>query len=376
MRTKIFQITFAVVFMTLLIMPLAFVDLYGGKVSERENRVLTARPPISLAFEWPRGFIRQLDNWFSDNVGFREQMIGLYKMINQTETQGQYTNGQYIYLIGEEGHHFFADVDGDMIPKYQGKPILSGKQLSSLTNGLGSIKDYLDEKGIPLIVMFCVDKETIYPEFYPRTIRRGPEPIQLDIITEYIESHTDVNVFNIRARLLREKGNYFLYNKSIGDLTHYNQTGAFFAYQELMKHINEYFPDIRAISLEDITITYDENDMAAVLMKRERTFEELEQSFFDTVNVNRPFTWENRAFVNTDLDFPTIFMLCDSYTGGGPFLANYIPEHFSQTILIHYQNMEHFKEYIEAYNPDIVVFEAAERQLLGFANVIMDFRLP
>jgi hypothetical protein len=86
----------------------------------------------------------QFDSWISDNIGFREQMITLYKSINQIEKQGQYTDGQYLMLTGQEGHHYFAGVDGNLIQKFQGKPFLTDEQLFGLANGLNQIKNYLD----------------------------------------------------------------------------------------------------------------------------------------------------------------------------------------------------------------------------------------
>jgi len=284
-----------------------------------------------------------------------------------------YTDGQYTYLIGQQGYHYFADVDGMMIPKFQGKQFLTDDQLTNMAAKLEEIKTYLDGQCIPLIVMFCTDKESVYPEFYPKSIKRGLEPIQLDVITRYLQEHTGVDVFNIRQALLAEKDNFLLYFKidtlsfAGSDFAHYNQMGAFFAYRELMRHITIYFPEIIPYELTDVDINYNDKGIPHVSLKQEKVYKQLDLSFFDDVNVYRPFSWENVAYENEKSAPPVILLLRDSYTAE-QHIGKYIAQHFGKTIMIHYMNMEHFEEYINKYKPGIVVFQSAEREFIPFAD--------
>jgi len=171
--------------------------------------------------------------------------------------------------------------------------------------------------------------------------------------------------------LLAEKNNYLLYDKS-GDLTHYNEIGAFFAYRELMKHVNIRFPDIIPYDINDIDISYNEKGIPDISLKTKITFKESPLSFFDDVELSRPYSWENKAFENYNPDLPVILFLRDSYAvyDDKKFISQFIASHFGRAIFIHYQNMEHFEEYIAKYKPDIVVFESAERQLRSFADCV------
>jgi hypothetical protein len=361
--------------MALLTIPLVFVDFAPNRVSVQENRMLTQRPPLIYIKNHPATFVRGFDAWFKDSTGFREQLVALYNVIGKNKWFNGvlYMDGQNIYLIGEEGHHFYAG-DGDLISKFQGKQWLTDKQLTNMAIKLNEVKTYLDSKGIPLVVMFCTDKETIYPEFYPKSIKQGPEPVQLDVITRYLLEHTDVDVFNIRQALLVEKNNfmlYVLYDMSSGYLMHYNEIGAFFAYRELMRHVNTYFPDMIPYELSDIDISYDETGIPDVSIKTGTSYTKLDPSFFDDVNV-RSIGWEIAAYENEEPNLPVILFLRDSYTGYSErsFFANYLPQHFGKAIFIHYRNMEHFDEYIDRYRPDIVVLESAEFKLREFANCV------
>jgi len=309
----------------MLALPLVFVDSKSDRISVRENRRLANRPPLSEIKNHPGMFIRQFDAWFKDSTGFREKLLALYKTVNENKWLNnviQYTNGSYVYLKGEKGHHYFAYTGGWMISKFQGKKFISDEQLLNMASKLDMVKTYLDSKGIPLVVMFCTDKESIYPEFYPKSIRRGPEPIQLDIITNYLKENTSVDVFNIRQALLAEKDTNLLYIVASGDLTHYTQIGAFFAYRELMKHINKYFPQIIPYTTDDIKIIYDGKGAPVVLLKSGFTYQRHDSSFFDNVNVHKPFTWANHAYENINSNLPVILVLCDSFAEEG-FIGKY-----------------------------------------------------
>jgi len=367
---RVFNEGFIVLFLVMLMMPLVFVDLSSDRVSVMENRMLAERPKLADMRNHPGTFVRGFDTWFKDSTGFREQLIKLYQMIDKNKWLNavvRYTDGKYVYLIGKKGHHYLAHVNGMLISKFQGKQFLSDEQLANMVNKLEEVKTYLDSKDIPIVVMFCTDKESIYPEFYPKSIKRGPEPIQLDIITSYLQKNTSVDVFNIRQALQEEKNNYPLYNVSSGDLTHYTEIGAFFAYRELMKHINIHFPDIIPYNLNDIDISYDENDIPEVSLKKEKTYIKLETSFID--DISRSFTWELNVYKNIQLDLSTILFFHDSYAGE-QYIGKYFAQHFGNAIFVHYSLLSYFKEIITHYKPDIVVFESAERELGGFASYV------
>jgi len=364
---------FIAVFMAMLTLPLIFVDLASDRVSVQENRMLAQRPKLIDIKNHPGTFVREFDAWYKDSTGFRERLLTLYNDVisknSWLHSIQWYTKGSFTYLVGEQGHHYFAHTDGFLIPKFQGKQFLGDDRLTNMADKLEEVKTYLDKQGIPLIVMFCTDKESIYPEFYSKAIKRGPEPIQLDVITGYLQEHTDVNVFNIRQALFAEKNNYSLYNISSGDLTHYNEIGAFFAYRELMRHINIFFPEIISYETDDIDIHYGGNGIPVVSLKAGTTYRKLDSSFFDDVNIVRPFTSENYACENMESELPVILFMRDSYANEW-FIGKYIAQHFGKAVFIHYTNIAHFEEYIDRYKPDIVVFESAERELQVFANCV------
>jgi len=365
---------FIAIFMAMLTLPLIFLDFSSDRVSIRENRMLAPHPRLTDLKHHQGTFIRGFEAWFKDSTGFREQLVTLYNVIDKNwRKTSWYKEGYLVFLIGEQGHHY--SVHPGQIQKFQGRQVLTDSQLTNMAAKLEEVKTYLDKKGIPLIVMFCADKETIYPEFYPKSIKQGPEPIQLDIITQYLQEHTNLDVFNIKQALLVEKDKYLLYPlidnwmSAPRDVAHYNEIGAFFAYRELMKHINRYFPGITSYDLNDIDIVFDKIGTPSVSLKAGTTYRKFDPSFFDDVNVARPFTNECEAYENAESELPVILFLRDSY-GLEHYIGKYLAQHFDKAITIHWGNSSHIEEYIDRYKPDIVVFEAAERALTLFAECV------
>ena len=259
-KTKVLHAVFAVAFVLILLTPLLFIDLTGEKVSEWERRTLAAYPRLADALRHPRGFIEEFDAWFSDHVGFRENSIGLYRELIQWSGSGHYQEGSHMVFVGKDGYCYYGGIMADWGKSREPDVplLLSTEQLQSLAEGLLATRVFLKDRDIPLIVVFCADKEDVYPEYYPKSIIYNPDPIQLDIVAEYVKSYTGIDLFNTKECLLLAKANYEVFNKDGNQymLTHYNEIGAFFAYRELMKHIRTYIPKMEVLSLDDIEITY------------------------------------------------------------------------------------------------------------------------
>ena len=367
---RFFNKFFNFIFLLILILPLIFVDLSKNRISVQENRMLADHPKLADIKKHPVKFLQSFDDWFKDSIGFREQLISVYNVMgmNTWMNKYMYKKGDFIYLVGENGHHFYGGKNSSLIRRFKGEQIFSDGQLANLANKLEEIKVYLGKKGIPFLIMLCAFKEEIYPEFYPKLFKRGSESALLDLITDYLKENTDIDIFNIRQALLAEKDNYLLYPVSSGDLSHYTEIGAFFAYRELMKHINIYFPKITPFEIDDIEITYDKYyegvQEPVVSLKKEQTYKKLDPSFFNDIDVKWLFPWEYTAYENKNPNLPVILVFCDSYIGyyspneEKKFISQFLASHFSRAIFIHRMNIKHFEEYIEKYKPDIVVYES------------------
>jgi hypothetical protein len=148
---RILNCVFIAVFMAMLTLLLVFVDLSPDRVSVQENRMLANFPELSDVKRYPGTFIRGFDDWFKDSTGFREQLIKFYNVMDKNSWFNGgwwYMDGPFMYLVGEEGHHYYA---GDsiisrsmsMIRKFQGKQFLTDSQLTNMAVKLEEVKTYL-----------------------------------------------------------------------------------------------------------------------------------------------------------------------------------------------------------------------------------------
>ena len=382
MKVRVLSAIFAVVFVLILLIPLLFTDLSSGNISKWENRRLEPFPTMTNLLHRPAAFIWQFNAWFTDHVGFRGESFGLYRKLMHLARGAHFQEGAYMILIGNEGYHYCFGYHGLQISRYQGASILSDEALKGLSEGLLAAKHYLDEKSIPLIVVFCPDKDEVYPEYLPKSVVRGPEPTQLDVITEFAKSYTGLDVFNTKECLLTAKDSQLVFDKD-GDLymlTHWNEIGAFFAYQDLMKHIQAYMPEIETVPIEDTEITYADRygfpNIPDIRLKQSKSFRQLGAEAFADVPIAPSIYYDyDVVYENDNPALPTLLIMRDSYvgdtyTGEYNFWCRYLPQHFGKTIFIHHRNMNNFDSYVAYFRPDIVIFQATERELGYFSEYV------
>jgi hypothetical protein len=137
-----------------------------------------------------------------------------------------------------------------------------------------------------------------------------------------------------------------------------------------MKHINIHFSNIIPYEFDDIEITYDKRDTPQVSLKMEKTYKKLDVSFFDGLILNDVTHSFNVAFENINPDLPVILLFRDSFADEG-FIIKYVAQHFSKTIMIHWTNMGYLETFINSYNPDIVIIESIDREMVFFYNTII-----
>ena len=373
---KIRGIIYTLLFITAISIPLIFCDFGKDRVSAIDNKLLANFPELSDIKGNPARFFSRFNDWFNDSTGFREPMIKLYISLSNSKwlNKVRYKEGTNVFLYGEDGHIYFADTNGWLISKFQGKPFLSDNELIDFSNRIEMINKYLAPQGIPLLFMICPDKETIYPEFYPKSIIKGAEPNQLEVFTNYLKKNTNAVVFNISNGLFSQKENFLLYPKldtladAPYDAAHYNQIAAFFGYQELMKYINIYFPQMNAFELSDVVIRHEDYGPNVKLNPENITSMELDKTFFSNINLDRPYLSHiNAAYQNNNKNLPVLLFLRDSYTYFN-YIEQYIPQHFGKSILLHNPNIKYIKEYLDFFKPDIVIIESGERGLINFYN--------
>ena len=311
-----------------------------------------------------------------DNQALASDLSG--GILPELEGSVRYRGVEGVILEGTGGHRFIVDGNGEHIKRFQGMPILPEAEMQTFAQNLSGLKQSLDAKGIPLILMFCTDKETIYPEYFPAVITRGNEPLPIDIVTDYVRGQTGIEVFNIRNALLAAKANGYLVYDRVGvvhSLAHYNEYGAYFAYRDLMAHISwKLYLAVQPLTLDKIDRYYILPDIApsnpSLQILEPVTFERLGEEFFAAVPSPLAAA-PDTAFRNEDASLPSLLLFRDSYGGSGDYITRYLPMHFRETVLLHWSNIQLFDAYVEHFQPDIVVIEVVEREITTFYKSLL-----
>jgi len=268
-------------------------------------------------------------------------------------------------IIGLDGWLFYA-AEG-ALDSYRCNNLFTERDLIMIKMSMEARNNWLKERGIEYYLVFVPEKQTIYPEFMPRSIKRQGKYSKLDQVVYYLRNYSNVKVVDLREGLSRHKRKRRLYDK-LG--THWNDYGAFIGYRQLIKQIAKKFSMIHPFEETDFYIKYETakginlashlgaqksffvEDMIKLVFKGKRRFQLLEG------NLERErFT----PFVLTQIrneNLPRLVMFRDSYaTQMIPFLS----EHFSHSVYM--WSFALHGDIIEREKPDIVINEIEERYL-------------
>ena len=250
------------------------------------------------------------------------------------------------------------------------------KKLVSVINKVHSVSP--DTK---VIYLMAPNKATVYPEFLPEwVLEKKAEGVKtrLELLTEAMQD-TDCTFINLTDYLVSKKTDgefdeYYLYNKTD---THWNELGAYYAYEYLMNEvIAKDFPAAKAIPLSKFDVYKKEiggGDMVwglgiSATFCRENSVFVRPKDFEFSSGYNKPFamnaandwTEQKRETIINDSSLPTMVMYRDSFNMN---MFNFLSENFSHA---HYAAMYgHSVSYklIEMLKPDYLIIECIERNI-------------
>ncbi len=214
-----------------------------------ENRLPAGFPEFKPRSDGLKKYIAGLEAYFSDHFGFRNGLIRSYRSRLFYFFHGQRVNQSA--LIGSDGWLYVNEYQ--MVEHYRGTLLFTPDQLRDWKVLLEQYRDWFAQRGIKFLFVIAPDKQSIYPEYLPSWMNKVTSENELDQFFAYLKAHSTVDVLDLR-QVLRE-------NRSLGPLylktdSHWNQLGAFLAYQRLMNELTaQQLPDARPLSLDDFDRT-------------------------------------------------------------------------------------------------------------------------
>lgn len=346
-----------------------------GKLDEK--RTAAPWPELEKSVQgvakWPAGF----EAWFNDHFGLRTQLIksnSIFQVLvlktspatpaDLADRRESTVLGKGFawprVVVGREGWLFLA-VNMD-IDQNRGKVPLPDEELEKYRASLEERDAYCRIRGAKYLYVICPDKDSIYPEYLPRTVKRLPNDPRIVQVSNYMAATSKVPFVGLlptlrEARTHNEVPLYFKYN------SHWNNVGAFIGAQRIIQEVNRLFPQAPLLRREDYDLVMkgpSQGDLAVMLGLDDMLIDDdwnllpkgkprarlCPTPFGDLLVNNR----QTVAWTTEDKRLPRVLVFNDSFT---PFMDEYLSESFQEVVYVWTLNF--LPDLVDRYKPDLVI---------------------
>lgn len=355
---KSIQFIFVILCLVIFALPILFFNK-KDIVSLQENRNLAKKPALLTEQQINKKFFSECDAYFNDRFGGRNLFISVNRKINEFFTFNSYSfteeaiksaSGWLFYLGNRNLDDFFKT------------NLCAEDELSDFRQRVQKTVEWCKAQDIPYVFMICPNKHSVYPEYYPF---KRPEGITRS--DQFCEIFQELGVNYLFPRdLLIENKKDFSFPLYYETDTHWNPLGAYMAFEQLKRKIQEIFPDVNFPNIKyktEVSYSMSAGDLLPML-----GIKEFKSTQVDLVPVgvkNSDFyAYLKNDGVNgvhtlgTDKKLPRAMVFRDSFFNGiEPFFSPL----FAETDYIWEQFSEENKEKVLNYKPDVLVFEIVER---------------
>lgn len=343
------------VFAVVVLLPIAFFNFKPDAVSLIDNRNLAQNP-----FTASGDLTKNIDNYISDRIGFRDKLISAY-IIGNDKIFGKMVHPSYSY--GKDGYVF----GGGLTTANN-----FGEYHKVFADMVKAVQDYCQARGVPFLFVFNPAKPAVYPDKISDGINYNREWVQLFF------NELDARGINYldnteTLQALRESGIEGFNQKY--DANHWNDTGAFYGTQKMLERLHALYPTVYVNRQSDFT---QREKLMTSLQVSNFPIEENVPNYINNNTKGQTLTSKYSAelarnksftgfgyFVNTAkkaAGSPKTLVFQGSYMNsyGTKYLMNALGEY----IWVHdYQNVINFPYYFNVFQPECVIFEVAEYTL-------------
>jgi hypothetical protein len=343
--------------------------------STSENRAFAKKPDFNISNLDP--FPNKYDNYFNDNFKLRRILLNSYNyfLYSAFDISPVIKN----VCIGKQGWLYYMDKE---LPTYNGQILFTDLELKTYKELLEYKQKYLKEKNCKYYFVIAPTKYSVYPEFLPNRLFKKNQLSITDQLINYLKKNSSINIIDLRPALVDAKKYGRLYHKNDN---HWNELGAFFAYQKIMAFINKDYPELQTMKFSDFkldsTIGPGGNlaNMMAITslkewnpklnpLKKMQSYDGVKKNYTPPKDCPYPDIFEV-VKTTENKQLPKLMMVRDSY---GEAISKFIGEGFSNSILIF--DAWQYKinsNIVETEKPDIyitMVLESHLSQILLFRD--------
>jgi alginate O-acetyltransferase complex protein AlgJ len=330
--------------------------------STTENRVLAPFPKIESVREI-KFLPKMSENYVNDRFGLRRQLVHLNSLVRYR--LGLSSSKEVV--VGTDGWLFYtAD---RLMEQHTGADVFTPVELENWVRQMEADRDWLAKRGIAFYILIAPDKNTIYPEKLPNYPRGALT--RIDQLAVRLRS-SDLEFIDPREELFRARAaGEMVYTP--GD-THWNERGAFVAYQMLTDRIRKKYPAIVPLALDNFKISYGApaaSDLTSILtlahdinysVERMSPKWKSHQVAPQTTTFRPGWGWRVTENKNDLKDRPRLLVFGDSFVDYvlGPTM---LYETFRDPVWTHNNGGTFNFDLVKETKPDIVLVQFAERYL-------------
>lgn len=285
---------------------------------------------------------------FSDDLIFQDKFVDANAFISYNLSGGTYVESNSV-LVGDEGYLFYqVTTDGDPISDYKGTNLFDNPTLLSIANNLVGIRNELASRDIDFYVVVIPNKEQVYDRYMPPVIYRDSEYSRGQQIYDFMVNNTDVHMLYPLKELKEASLTEDIFYKTD---THETEKGAFIVFQEFYKYR---YGDAQQYADASFKVTRERytGDLGHICnvpaLQKSDTIVAFEQT---------NWSWHKPE---------KILIVGDSFGG---YLTNIAGLDYDGAYRV--DTAAFTKDMLDKYDPDIVIFETAERRVEVLAQNIM-----
>lgn len=354
-----------VAFLAVITSPLA-ANLSGrdGGDPEGENRVLAPFPTLEPTWSSMASFGTGLDVWFQDHFGFRSTLVRWYGV---TRYFWLHVSPSPLVIRGKQGWLFYADDGG--VDDFTNAHPLSAEETARWRQTIVRVRDWCRARGIAYVFTILPDKHATYPEYFDDTVRQATSVSRADQV--FTATGDTGVVVDVRPAISPAKAHDRLFH--VTD-THWNERGAFVAYQEIIAAVRRQLPAVppaRDRSMFNRTSRIlDGRDLAAIVgLKRVLHEEDLrlvskEPRGYKVIEPAGGYATGGDGRIVTEIpgsSLPRAVVFRDSFTSA---LAPFLSEHFSRVVYLWQYDFD--ADQVLKERADVVIAQIVGRHLYTY----------
>jgi alginate O-acetyltransferase complex protein AlgJ len=339
-----------------------------------ENRELIGFPEFDINQLDP--FPAAFEAWFEDNLPARAQLLKAYRVFKADALNTQAFPDKV--LAGKDGWMFWVQKSMD---DYRGTNRFTPNEMLRFEAEIEARTMWCRQRGIEYYFVIVPNKHSIYGEYLPDnifqidTISRMEQVLSLkSSAASHSSQQYGLNVIDLRSALRAQKAEHRVFHKTD---THWNELGAFFGYQEIIRALKPYFPSMEPSTLNDFildttmkqgmglakSLDVDKISQEQVIgMKsKQAIIRRLKNRAYP---IPAGFTYPDQYAMALETDsthLPKALIIRDSFTND---LYRLLSRNFSETVFI-WDDWEYKlnERIIEQERPDVVITIVIERHL-------------